>query len=266
MAKNTGKEKATSAGQEVHEPASPQTTADLGKQYSEAQQKFERATNDAKLDAHNTLLTAYRDYATELYNAQHEFEGQALDVYKKYLAKLSQAVGSDVGGEAGNEHYWEFVRLSTELSGEGGWSDSVEKAYRELMKSWASTESEDEPAFRQAEAYRAYVEQLTEAWKKAEPTQRQAEKEYLAYIEDCKNALKQGQTDVESAYQDYLQDLKQAYLRGDFEKRISTATGNYLAKAREAWKQSQSIHADATNGLIETQENLLRDVQPKPSV
>jgi hypothetical protein len=266
MPKNSDKETTTSAGPEGPQPSSRRTTADLGKQYSEAQQKFAGATNDANLDAYNTLLTAYRDYATELYNAQHEFEGYALEVYQKYLAKLSQASGSDVAGETGNDHYWEFVRLTTELSGEGGWRESVEKAYRDLMKAFALTKDQADSVIRQAGAYRAYVEQLTEAWKQAEPTQRQAEQAYLAYVEDCKEGLKQGQTALESAYQDYLKDLNQAYVSSDFEQRASAATGNYLAKAREAWKLSQSLHTDATNGLIETQENLLRNVQPERSV
>jgi len=266
MPKNSDKETTTSTVPVDPQPPSRPTTADLGKQYSEAQQKFERATNDANLDAHNTLLTAYRDCATELYNAQHEFEGHALEVYQKYLAKLSQLSGSDAAGETGNDHYWEFVRLTAELGSEDGWRGSVEKAYRDLMKALASTENQAESVIQQAEAYRAYVEQLTEAWKQAEPTQKQAEQAYLAYVEDCKDGLKQGQTALESAYEDYLKDLNQAYVRSDLEQRASAATGNYLAKAREAWKLSRSIHTDATNGLIETQENLLRNVQPERNV
>ena len=266
MSKNSkGKDNETtaSADPEVLQPSTQYTTAELGKQYHEAQQKFERATNDANLEAHNTLLSAYRDYATELYNAQHEFEGYALDVYQKYLAKLSQASAAD---ETGKDHYWEFVRLTTELSGEGSWLESAEKAHSELMKTFASTQNQADSANLQAEAYSVYVEQLTEAWKKAEPTQRQAEEAYLAYIAECKDGLKQGQTALESAYQDYLKDLNQAYVRSDFEQRASAATGNYLAKAREAWKLSQSTHTDATNGLIETQENLLRKVQPERTI
>ena len=254
--KGNDKETVASADPEGPQPSSQYTTADLGKQYSEAQQKFERATNDANLDAHNTLLTAYRDYATELHNAQHEFEGFALEVYQNYLAKLIQS--PDVAGDAANDHFWEFVRLTTELSGEGGWGDSVEKAYRDLLKAFALTENQADAAVRQAEAYGVYVEQLTEAWKQTEPKQKQAEQAYLAYVKNFKDGLTQGQAALDSAYQDYLKDLNQAYLRSDLEKRASAATKTYLAKAQEAWKQSQSVQADAAKELIESQENLLR--------
>jgi hypothetical protein len=262
--KNNGKTAASSESPSP-EPSSQPTTADLGKQYSEAQQKFERTTNEANLEAHNTLLNAYREYATELQNMQHDFEGHALEVYQKYLANLSEAAGSDTARKAGNDHYWEFVRLTTELSGEGGWLESAQNAYRDLLKTLAQTATQADAVVQQAEAYRVYVEQLTKSWKDAEPVQRRAEEAYLAHIKEYNEGLAQGQTALESAYQEYLRDLNQAYVRSDFEQRASAATKNYLAKAQEASKQSQSVQSDAAKGLIETQENLLRHIQPEQS-
>jgi hypothetical protein len=259
--KKADKETAPSA-----EPVAPQlppkpTIADLGEQHSDAQQKFERTTNQASLEGYKTLLAAYRDYATELYNAQHEFEGYAFESYQNYLARLAQISGTDVGQEASNAHYWEFVRLTTELASEGGWRESVEKAYRELVNTFASTESQPDVLVQQTAAYRAYVEQLAAAWKQAEPIQRQAEQAYLACAREQKDGFTKEQTAFEAAYQDYLKDLNQAYVRSNLEQRTATATSNYLTKAEESCKQSQTSYADAARGLSETQENLVRSLQ-----
>ena len=264
--KMNNKETADSTQSKVLPPSSESTTADLGRQYGAAQQKFERTTNEANLEAYKTLLTAYRDYAAELHNVHQDFEGHALEVYQNYLTRLSQAWAPGVAGETGSDHFWEFVRLATELSGAGGWRDTVEKAYRELLETFAVTESPADSVARQAEAYRVYVEQLSEAWKEVEPKQKQAEQAYLDYVRDYEDGLAQGQTALESAYKDYLKELDEAYVSCEFEERAAAATKDYLEKAQQAYKQSQSVHADAAKGLIETQETLLRNVQPEQSV
>lgn len=261
--KKNDKEKAASTEPVAPQPSAKPTIADLGEQSYEAQQKYERATNQANLQAYNTLLTAFRDYARELYNVQHEFEGYAFEVYQKYLATQAETSSPNVDQESGSPHYWEFIRLTTTLWGKGGWRESVEKAYRDLLNAFASTENQPDSVVRQTAAYRAYVEQLTEAWKLAEPIQRQAEQAYLAYARDYKDRLAEEQTAFESAYQDYFKDLNQAYVRSDLEQRTAAATRNYLRKAEEACKQSQSAHADAAKGLIGRQESLLRNVHPE---
>jgi hypothetical protein len=263
MPKNPkGNDAETTAAKPALQPATQTTTADFGKQYVEAQQKFANVTNEASLKAHNTLLTAYSEYVTELGNAQREFEGYALEVYQSYLAKLSQISGGESSG-GGRDRYWDFVRLTTELYSEGGWRASVEKAYAELLKAFAPTENPADAATRQTEAYRVYGEQLTQAWKEAEPTQKQAAEAYEAFVKDCQSGLAQDQTALESAYQDYLKDLNQAYIRSGCEKRAAAASKTYLAKALEACKQSQGAHTDAAKGLIDTQEKLVRSVQPQ---
>jgi hypothetical protein len=260
--KKNDKETAASTEPVVPQPPPKPTIADLGEQHFDAQQKFERATNQANLEAYKTLLAAYRDYATELYDAQQEFEEYAFEAYQNYLAKLAQISGSEVGQEAGTAQYWEFVRLTTALAGEGGWRGSVEKAYHELLNTFVSTESQPDSLLRQTAAYRTYVEQLTAAWKQAEPIQRQAEQAYMAYAKDQKDGFTKEQTAFESAYQDYLKDLNQAYVRSNLEQRTAVATSNYLTKAEESSKHSQTIYADAAKGLSETQENLVRGLQP----
>lgn len=264
--KKNDKETAASTDLIVPQSSAKRTIADLGEQSYEAQQKYERATSQANLQAYTTLLTAYRDYATELYDVQQEFEGYAFEVYQKYLAKLAQTSSPNPEQESGSPHYWEFIRLTTTLWSEGGWRGSVEKAYRDLLNTFAATENQPDSVVRQTAAYRAYVEQLTEAWKLAEPIERQAEQSYLAYARDYKDGLTKEQTAFEAAYQDYLKELNEAYVRSDLEKRSAAATRSYLTKAEEACKQSQSAHAEATKGLIEIQENLLRDVQPAEGV
>jgi len=264
--KKNDKETAASTDPATPQPSPKPTIADLGEQSYEAQQKYERATNQASLQVYNALLAAYRDYATELYNAQHEFEGYAFEVYQKYLARLAQTSSPNVDQESGSPHYWEFVRLTTTLWGEEGWRESVENAYRELLNTFALMQNQTDSVVQQTAAYRAYVEQLTDAWKQAEPIQRQAEQAYMAYARDYKDGLTKEQAAYESAYQDYLKDLNQAYVRSDLEQRAAAATQNYLTKAEEACKQSQSAHADAAKGLIERQENLLRNAQPEQGV
>ncbi len=260
MSKNSKKaDKETAPSIEPVAPPAKPTLADLGEQHSDAQQKFERATSQANLEAYKTLLGAYRDYATELYNAQNEFEGYAFEAYQNYLARLAQISGSE---ETSNAHYWEFVRLTTSLATEGGWRESVEKAYRELVNSFTATESQPDALVRQTAAYRAYVDQLTAAWKQAEPIQRQAEQAYMACAREQKDGATKAQTAFESAYQDYLNDLNQAYVRSNLEQRTATATSNYLTKAEESCKHSQTTYADAAKGLSETQENLVRSLQP----
>jgi hypothetical protein len=247
------------------QPSSQDTTGDPGKQYNDAQQQFARTTNEADLKVHNILLNAYREYVTRLHDSQHEFEGYALEAYQNYLAKLYQASGPGVAGDTGNDHYREFVRLTTELSTQSGLRESAEGAYRDLAATFALTENQADVVVRRAEAYRAYVEHLTEARKQAEPVQRQAEQAYWAYVRDWKDGVAQGKTALESAYQDYLNDLNEAYVRSDLENRASAAAKNYLATAEEACKQSQTVHEDAAKALIETQEQVLRNVRHEQS-
>jgi hypothetical protein len=261
-----------SSRKEMHEPSHTVADAehsqshtsrylDLVQQQGQAQRQFDQAIHEGQLLLYRALLDAQREYTSRLEEAQRDLEGFALEAYQRYLAGQTDTSVATSALERGADAYQELLRSMTELSAQGSFGKSVLEAYGNLATALgAPLAALQDPKERSADAYRQFGDRLNEAWKQAEQIQGRLGQTFAACTVAWKDALAKRQQSTDSAYQTYVANLKEAYARGEFDRRASEAAQAYLAAVETAWKQAQATYSKAVVDMVNAGKSIADSV------